>query len=709
MRRKGRVINAHRSVLAGALAAAVAAAPPAVQAQSTLNGQSGLINMPDGRVASDGTLRLGLSYADPYFSAWGSLGLFPFLEVYGRYTEIQNLPAFGDEYGDYKDKEAGLKLRLLDEGRYLPSLSVGAQDFFGTSLFEAEYVALSKRIGDFDFTLGYGGDRIDGAFGGLRYTPGALPGLSLVAEYDAYDYAQDLQADQTGVADRDKGAVVGLEYRWKWLAAQLSYGHEEVGVNAYISVPLNQKEYVPKLKEPEPYTDITPRPTLAQWEAEPAYRKRMYRELLRQDFKTVRVQMSGETLRARLTNTRISQPSRSVGRAARTMLLTAPLETRVLEITYTLADLPFATYTFTDVAQLQRYFNGMISREQLRPTVLVRYADPDAPLPDNEPEVVLDAFDSRYRVEVLDDAQGDLFSFRTEGVNVGGFKISPKAAFYFNDPSGAFRYDFYLLASYRRQLLKRLFFDGSVRLTVLEDVSEVDNPSNSTLPHVRSDIAEYKREGNTLKLDRLLLNRFFFPAQRVYARASVGYYEEMFGGAGGQVLYLPPSGQWAVDIAADWVKQRDFEGGFSFQDYDTVTGLVSLHVKLPWLADSYGTVRAGRFLAEDEGARFEFKRRFRSGIEVGFWYTWTNGDDITSPGSPDDPYYDKGVFVNIPLGPLLQKDSQTIAGLSLAPWTRDVGQMVVSPADLYSVFERPVNNLQERDGLTRLGDYDDDN
>jgi hypothetical protein len=222
-------------------------------------------------------------------------------------------------------------------------------------------------------------------------------------------------------------------------------------------------------------------------------------------------------------------------------------------------------------------------------------------------------------------------------------------------------------------------------------------------------VALYAKQGNTLRLERLLLNQYFWPAERIYARASAGYYEEMFGGAGGQVLYLPQSGKWAIDVASDWVKQRDYQGGFGFLDYSTVTTLVSLHVKLPFLPETTGTLRAGRFLAKDEGVRFELKRRFQSGIEVGFWYTRTNGDDITSPGSPDDPYYDKGVFVNIPLGPLLTKDSATVAGLSLAPWTRDVGQMVVSPGDLYSMFERPVRNLKDGDGLTRLGDYDDDN
>jgi hypothetical protein len=707
------VPNAGRLLIGATLGASLVSPLPALS-QAALNGQTGLIAMPDGRVAPDGTLRFGLSYADPYLSGWGSLSLFPFLEVYGRVTRIDGVAGFydtvfEDTYGDYKDKEAGLKLRLLQEGRYLPSLSVGAQDLFGTELFGAEYIALSKRLGGLDLTVGYGRDRIDGAFGGLRYTPTAFPSLSFVAEYDAFDYSEDLGAATTGISDRDKGAAVGVEYRWKWLAAQVSYAHDEVGVNAYVSIPLQQKEYVPKIKEPEPYTEIRPRPTLAQWKADPSHRDYMARALVRQNFKTVRLGMSGVTLKAELTNNRISTPSRAVGRAARTMLLTGPLEMRELQIVYTLNDLPFATYTFGDVNQLQRYFNGMLSREQLRPTVSVRYAQPADQLGDAQHTALLDGFDDAYRIDLLDDSDGDLISFRGEGAAIGGFKISPKVAFYFNDPSGALRYDVFLLGTYRRQLYKRLFFDGALRLTLLEDVSDVDNPSNSLLPHVRSDVAEYKREGNALKLERLLLNQYLFPAERVYARASVGYYEEMFGGAGGQVLYLPPSGKWAVDIAADWVKQRDFNGGFGFRDYSTLTSLISLHAKVPFLPGSIATVRAGRFLAEDEGVRFEFKRRFESGIEVGFWYTRTNGDDITSPGSPDSPYYDKGVFLNVPLGPLLLKDSQAIAGFSLAPWTRDVGQMVVSPGDLYYMFERPVRNLKDRDGLTRLGDYDDEN
>ena len=56
----------------------------------------------------------------------------------------------------------------------------------------------------------------------------------------------------------------------------------------------------------------------------------------------------------------------------------------------------------------------------------------------------------------------------------------------------------------------------------------------------------------------------------------------------------------------------------------------------------------------------------------------------------------------------MTRDTQAIAGFALAPWTRDVGQMVVSPGDLYSILERPVLQMHMRDGLVHFGDRDDD-
>ena len=120
------------------------------------------------------------------------------------------------------------------------------------------------------------------------------------------------------------------------------------------------------------------------------------------------------------------------------------------------------------------------------------------------------------------------------------------------------------------------------------------------------------------------------------------------------------------------------------------------------------TARAGRFLAKDSGVRMEFKRRFRSGVEIGAWYTKTNGKDITSPGTPANPYNDKGIFMSIPLRSMLPSDTQAMSGLALAPWSRDVGQMVASPGDLYSMIEQPRRDMTAYDGFGNFAERPDE-
>ena len=680
-------------------------------AEPSLTGQTGLIYMPDARIDPDGTWRTGYSMADPYSAIWISLTAMPRLEASLRYTEIDGVPGFSDtdraeSYGNFKDKSFDAKFLLVEESRLWPAIAIGSQDIFGTEVFRANYLTLGKRIGDFDFTLGYGTDRIDGAFGGVRYRPEWMKGWALVAEYDATDFARDVGSAITGVDQRKKEIVAGVEYRKGWLGLQAGYGHDEVSVNAYVAIPLQQKDFVPDINEPEPYTKITPRPRLEQWNADPVHRRQMLQALLRQDFKNVRIATEGERLDIVLTNTRIAEMSRAVGRAARTIVLLSPIETREIRIVYTVNDFPFATYSFVDVQRLQRYFNGQIGRHELSEYVEVRYAEPGSDDIAVETTQVLEALEAERKSTFFDETEGDIYSFRAETSSLSRFKIAPRIGFYLNDPSGAFRYDTYLQATYDYDFGNRLFFNSAARVTLLQDVGDVTQPSNSSLPHVRSDIADYYDE-NGPKITKVMLNKYFHPDERVYARASAGIYELMYGGAGGQVLYVPQTARWAADLSVDWVRQRDFKGLFEFRDYETVTAIGALHYRMPF----YGlttTVRAGRFLAKDTGVRFEVKRRFASGFEIGAWYTFTDGNDITSPGTPSKPYYDKGIYGSIPLNTMLTRDTQAAGGFSISPWTRDVGQMVQSPGDLYDLVERPLANLNDQDGLVNFGDTNDD-
>jgi len=632
--------------------------------------------------------------------------LLPRLELSGRYTIIRGLSGgLGQGFGDFKDKAFDVKALLLREDEWLPSVAVGSQDFTGTGVFSAKYATLSKRLGSTDYTLGYGSDRIDGWFGGVRHRVPWIRNLSLVVEYDANDYKRDFRAGESGADTRDGGWTYGVEYKMGWLGAQLATDGDDVGVNTYVSIPLERKEFVPKIHEPAPYTKKGPKASIDQWVADTGYAARLARALYERDYKNIRLGFNGHTLTASLTNTRISQIGRAVGRAARVMLALGPVGTKAIDIIYTDRGLPTLKYHFSDTRKLQRYFDGLISRGQLDHYLEITYTDPVSVDELTSATLDLPAGETLALYEgVRRSDEGHFLSFRRDGENLSSLQVVPfNVGWFFNDPNGAARYNLYTAVNYTRQIGAGRFFEGGVEITLDENVSNVSQQSNSKLPHVRSDIASYLQDGGRVKLTRLLVNQYFQPDKRVYARASAGIYEMMFAGAGGQVLYLPKRGDWAADVTLDWLRQRSTDDAFGFRDYDTVTALGALHYRIP----SWGltaTARAGRFLAKDKGVRFEIQRRFRSGITLGGWYTVTDGNDKTPPGSPGDPYFDKGIFASIPLGSMLTKDTQARADLSIQPWTRDVGQMVVSPGDLYTMFERTLmlDNVEYGVG-SRLG------
>lgn len=690
----------------------------AVAATPTLQGQSGYINMPSAVVERDGDISVGYSRDRPYGSFWATATILPFLQVTGRYVSISGTPQFSDpnldpywrNYGRYKDKVVDAKLRLVEESIWMPALAVGATDLLGTGLFKGHYAVATKTFGEarnIEASLGYGGKRPDGVFGGVRWRPLSAPNWAVVAEYDANDYRRDFQADSTGAAARGRGPALGLEYRWGWLGAQVARHRDHFSANAYVSIPFSEREFLPKVLEPAPFQpkNAPVRVDAAEWHANGSHEAALVQALTKQNFRNIRVEFNGDTLRLTLTNNRISNMGRAVGRATRTALAFAPLGTRAIHVTYTRVEQPIATYEFFDLPRLTDYLTGLVDRHAFLQTVLVRYATPADKVPDDEPAMLAGVREDDAKLGVRLNQEGEMVQLRSEDREANRFRIAPRASFFFNDPSGALRYELSAVSNYDKRLGEGLYFSSALKLNVVENVSGVTQPSNSTLPHVRTDVAEYKR-GNRFKLNRALLSKYMMLDERLYARVSAGLYEEMYRGAGGQVLYLPKDARWAVDLTVDALEQRGYKGWFDKRDYRTVTALGALHYRLPY--DITMTARAGRFLAKDEGVRVEFSRRFPSGVEIGAWFTKTNGRDITNPGTPSDPYNDKGIFLSVPLNIMLLADTQATAGFALAPWTRDVGQMVGGPGDLYAIMEDGRRELTNADGLGNFAERKDE-
>lgn len=171
----------------------------ATRAQS-LTGNTGLATIPTARMQEDGTLSFGFSYFDKkhqqYFegtkdfgAAYVNLTFLPFLEVVMR---VNRPIPYHSTYT--VDRFPMLKIRLLNEKKYLPAVAVGISDFastssWGTVHFNATYLVVTKKFADFDFHLGYAPIimkalyyQLDGVFGGVAFAP--HKSVRLFAEYD---------------------------------------------------------------------------------------------------------------------------------------------------------------------------------------------------------------------------------------------------------------------------------------------------------------------------------------------------------------------------------------------------------------------------------------------------------------------------------------------------------------------------------------------
>jgi hypothetical protein len=206
---------------------------------------------------------------------------------------------------------------------------------------------------------------------------------------------------------------------------------------------------------------------------------------------------------------------------------------------------------------------------------------------------------------------------------------------------------------------------------------DLNQLSNSQLPHVRSDIALYLKHGSDgiANLDAVYRTRL---APNTYFEARAGYLESMFAGGGFQVLWRPDNDRFAYGIDLYEVWQRNFDRLFGVQNYHVLTGHATIYYDSPWYGLNFA-VHAGRYLAGDYGATIEVTRRFETGVEIGAFATFTN-----VPFSKfGEGSFDKGIIVHIPLEWALPFYSQSSYDLLLRSLTRDGGQRLIDDDRLF--------------------------
>ena len=204
-----------------------------------------------------------------------------------------------------------------------------------------------------------------------------------------------------------------------------------------------------------------------------------------------------------------------------------------------------------------------------------------------------------------------------------------------------------------------------------------DRAAGSNLPHVRTDLLRYLKDGayGMSALEAVYRSRL---APDVYTEFKAGYLEDMYAGAGAQILWRPQGSRLSFggDIYQVW--KRDFNRLFGLQRYNIVTGHLSVYYETPY-NNTNVAIHAGRYLAGDYGATLEVTKRFSTGVEVGAWATFTNVPFAKfGEGS-----FDKGFIIRIPFEWGLPIWSQSSFDFRLPSLTRDGGQRVVGDDSLF--------------------------
>ena len=678
--------------IAAVLAATLAIAPASfAEMVPTLNlfGQTGLIDMPSGDAQPDGYLGLTHGQFGPIARNTLTFQLTPRLSGSFRYVGIKNWNNLfcppdctnGNAFHTYYDRNFDLRYLVLKEGKYLPAFSIGLQDFVGTGLSAAEYMVATKTVGSrLKVTAGLGFGRL-GSYGSLAAPFGPRPKVKVGKggkvnyaqwfrgtaapfgglEYQVTDrlslkaeYSSDAYTEESGLREtfaRRSPFNFGVEYQQSPMVRLGLYSLYGSQLAFNVSIVINPGQR-PRGgiggPGPEP---ILPRPSrvsspelwttgwLAQSDVKDVLIGNLKRNLVRTGISIESLGVTGDTAQVRYRNSSYDASAQAAGRVARAMSQTMPASVETFQLVPVVRGMAAAMITIrrSDLEALE-FTPDSAAALRARTTI----TDVGRPLPGT----------------VADPEQYPKFSWF----------IGPYAQTFLFDPRQPFQSNVGLSFSGRYEIASGVILSGTITKSLFNDVKNARELGLTSLPQVRSHADDYLRLGDP---DVRVLTVAWYGklAPTVYGRVTAGYLEQMYGGISGEVLWKPVNSRLALGVEANYVAQRNTDGGFGFDQfkYRIATGHVSGYLDLK--NGFQAQLDVGRYLAGDVGGTFTLTRTFPTGWRVGAFVTLTN----VSAKQFGEGSFDKGIIFEIPLAWFTGQPSRSALPYVLRPLGRDGG------------------------------------
>ena len=133
--------------------------------------------------------------------------------------------------------------------------------------------------------------------------------------------------------------------------------------------------------------------------------------------------------------------------------------------------------------------------------------------------------------------------------------LSLGTKFHVFDPDQPLMYKLFGLASTNIDISNGWRMNTSYLQNLSSDFHKIQRSTDSTLPHVRSDIKNYYQKGKS-GLESLFLEKFDSLSSNTHYRLFSGILEQMYSGAGGEILFQPFSSRLGYGMSGHYVKKE---------------------------------------------------------------------------------------------------------------------------------------------------------
>ena len=651
-------------------------------------GLPGIIDLPSGQRLPDGELIVTQQIHGSLARTGLSFQALPRLGFSFRYSG--HGVDGGEAYGRINhDRSFDAHLSIFDERTYLPAISLGLRDFIGTGWYSSEYIVGTKSIKNLELTVGLGFGRLAGrdsfsnpiggvysgfyerdgisfGRGGSINTINWFQGDASVFYGATYrigkratisaEYSTDEMAKESAYLNIKSPWNVGGSYHLnKYLKISAQYLHgSEISLTAQVSTNPSR----PPLPGGK---DLAPVPMRLRAEGAQKLKENdtpiIWKVLEADRFEVRKLSIRGDTVSIAVTNTKFRSTAQAVGRIASTLQRFTSDDVKQAKI-----------FFYSDTLQTANYLVDLekIGEEQFYPRELNAASSPIRAI-DTE------AFKGVKNKKAFTWAIGPYITHRLFNPDL---PLSAETGIE-------------IASGY--ELAKGLKISGSIRKSVLTNLTDNKRRSNSGLPRVHSDWPLYDFAGQSGHINNLKLSYFKNLAPGLYGRAHAGLLEPFFAGIGGEILYKPAQSPLGIGFDIHRVRKRDYDMRFQLRDYQTTLGHINLFYDAGGLFDI--EINAGRYLAGDWGITTNLSRRFGSGWVVGGYATFT---DVPFAEFGEGSF-DKAIYVSIPIDWIVSSPTKTIRRLTLRPITRDGGAHLASARKLNYLIKTSQNSDFQRE------------